>query len=464
MSTTDPLIEIPITHNGLGYCTTAYVINLFRAISGSGLNFCLTESGDSLANRACNRMLNDFLHNPLEPSEILIIDTDVVTCAQHFRWIFEHDAELVYGTYCKRQPLIEHCLAVLNNGDRPTPGQALWEVRRAGRGYTRIKRSLLERMKEENGGPALRYHNGKYPVEWDFWPTGVHSGKDSTAGEGNDADGYPKREFYSEDWGFCDRARNMGVPILVDTRIQTKHIGQWPFPIDYTEEMLPQILAAFSDGTIRRTWSKVKQMRAPRLHWEAIQGWCEECHDALFCWLVDRIPDGGKYVEVGCWLGRGTACFGARMREAEKDIQINVVDNFTGSTEEPCRTVQYKVLNQLDAEGKIDLVTEESFRELFAENMRATMTPAIMHEGDSAETAKKFDDNSLDAVYIDAGHDYQEVLGDIVAWLPKVKPGGVLCGDDYGIDFKGVTEAVNQTFGKEKVRQQGRVWIYEVPA
>ncbi len=456
---TDPLIEIPIAHNGLGYVCSAYMLNLIRAASESGIRVQFTEAGDSLANRACNRITNDFMAGNAD--ELWIVDTDIVTCGQHFKWLGEHDVELVYGTYSKRQPLIEHCLAVLNNGDRPTPGQ-LWEVRRAGRGYTRIKRSLLERMKEENGGPALRYHNGKYPVEWDFWPTGVHSGKDSTAGEGNDKDGFPLREFYSEDWGFCDRARNMGVPILVDTRIQTKHIGQWPFPIDYTEEMLPQILAAFSDGTIRRTWSKVKQMRAPRLHWEAIHGWCDDCNDALFCWLVDRIPDGGKYVEVGCWLGRGTACFGARMREAEKDIQLNVVDTFNGSQHEPCLSVQAQVIS--DLRQRAPITEDGNFREVFAENMRGTMTPAVVHEGTSAEMAKHFDDNSLDAVYIDAGHTFEEVQADIVTWLAKVKPGGVLCGDDYGIDFKGVTEAVNQTFEKEKVRQQGRVWIYEVPA
>lgn len=454
----DPLIEIPLAHNGLGYGTTAFFFNIVKAMSESGIRICFSESGDSLANRAMNRVVNDFLYG--QADELLIIDVDIVTTGQHLRWLFEHDAELVYGTYCKRQPLMEHCLAVLNNGDRPTPGVPLWEVRRAGRGYTRIKRSLLERMKEENGGPALRYHNGKFPVEWDFWPTGVHAGKYSTAGEGNDKEGFPIREFYSEDWGFCDRAREMGVPILVDTRIQTKHIGQWPFPIDYTEEMLPQIMAGFTDATIKRTWEKVKDLRAPTMKWTDIQGWCEEANDALFCWLADRIPDRGRYVEVGCWLGRATACMGTRCREALKDIEINVVDTFAGSKSEPCATIQKNVLRQDPSCREV----ETSFRELFADNMRATRTAAIMHEGESVEMAKHFDDNSLDAVYIDAGHTYEEVVMDLVAWIPKVKPGGVICGDDYGIDFPGVTAAVNEMFGKDKVRQQGKVWIYEVPA
>lgn len=49
----------------------------------------------------------------------------------------------------------------------------------------------------------------------------------------------------------------------------------------------------------------------------------------------------------------------------------------------------------------------------------------------SVEAAKRFDDGSLDFVYIDGDHSYEGVTADIYAWLPKVKPGGILAGDDY---------------------------------
>lgn len=39
--------------------------------------------------------------------------------------------------------------------------------------------------------------------------------------------------------------------------------------------------------------------------------------------------------------------------------------------------------------------------------------------------------NDLDLVYIDACHDYECVLEDMRDWLPKLKVGGVLSGDDY---------------------------------
>jgi len=458
---TDPLIELPIIDNGMGLITAAYALNIIRAISESGLNISIPTQGtaDSLATRGMNDATNSFLYGNAD--YLLIIDTDIVTSGQHLKWLFEHDAELVYGTYPKRHPKHEMCLATLTDGDRPPAGKTLWEVRRAGRGYVRISRSLLEKMKEDNGGPAKRYHNGKFPVQWDFWPSMVIEGEFSTAGHGKDDKGYPRREFISEDWGFCDRARALGVPVLVDPRIQTLHLGQTAFPIRYDEDMLPNVLSYFSDGTIRRTWNRVKDLRKPAMRWDDIQGWCEECNDALFCWLADRLPDKGRYVEVGCWLGRATACFGTRCREAEKDIEINVVDTFTGSTAEPCRSVQ-----QQAAEGVMGRPMGDvwNVRDEFTRNMQATRTPAIIHEGESIAMADHFEANSLDAVYIDAGHTYTDVFNDIAAWLPKVKPGGVLCGDDYGIDHPGVTEAVDNFLGKDKVRQQGKVWIYEVPA
>jgi predicted O-methyltransferase YrrM len=48
----------------------------------------------------------------------------------------------------------------------------------------------------------------------------------------------------------------------------------------------------------------------------------------------------------------------------------------------------------------------------------------------SKEAALDFKDHTLDFVYIDANHQYKFVLEDIVAWYPKVRAGGLLCGDD----------------------------------
>lgn len=49
----------------------------------------------------------------------------------------------------------------------------------------------------------------------------------------------------------------------------------------------------------------------------------------------------------------------------------------------------------------------------------------------SEEAASKFDDHTLDWVYIDARHDYKGVMSDLQAWETKVKVEGFIWGDDY---------------------------------
>jgi hypothetical protein len=63
-------------------------------------------------------------------------------------------------------------------------------------------------------------------------------------------------------------------------------------------------------------------------------------------------------------------------------------------------------------------------------------------------------DNSLDFVYIDALHDYENVLKDIVGWSKKVMPGGIVSGHDFhyeGID--GVAAAVKDYVRDYNIRQ-----------
>ena len=88
----------------------------------------------------------------------------------------------------------------------------------------------------------------------------------------------------------------------------------------------------------------------------------------------------------------------------------------------------------------------------------------------SINAVKRFEDNSLDFVYLDARHAYEYVKEDIQLWLPKVKPGGILAGHDYvdgdigGCDF-GVKTAVHELLGEEHITSTTRdgpflSWFY----
>ena len=85
-------------------------------------------------------------------------------------------------------------------------------------------------------------------------------------------------------------------------------------------------------------------------------------------------------------------------------------------------------------------VQEASFAEATArlQPYHATLVRAM-----SLEAVTAVPDASLDFVFIDGNHKYQYVLADLQAWSPKVRPGGIVAGDDY-YTFRtgGVIEAV----------------------
>lgn len=65
------------------------------------------------------------------------------------------------------------------------------------------------------------------------------------------------------------------------------------------------------------------------------------------------------------------------------------------------------------------------------------------------EAAQQIADESLDFVFVDADHTYSSVLNDLQTWWPKIKPGGLLSGHDYGARLDrsgawGVARAVNE--------------------
>jgi len=80
----------------------------------------------------------------------------------------------------------------------------------------------------------------------------------------------------------------------------------------------------------------------------------------------------------------------------------------------------------------------------------------------SLDAAKDFEDESLDFVYIDANHDYENAYKDIEAWSKKVTKGGIVAGHDYirrknQDKFFSIVQAVNDFGEKYKIPE---VFIY----
>lgn len=79
-----------------------------------------------------------------------------------------------------------------------------------------------------------------------------------------------------------------------------------------------------------------------------------------------------------------------------------------------------------------DIDYEAKYRDSMAVAERFPIVTVIRDY--SVRAAQQVEDGSLDWVFIDANHSYRSVLEDMDAWFPKLRPGGVFAGHDYGHD------------------------------
>lgn len=148
----------------------------------------------------------------------------------------------------------------------------------------------------------------------------------------------------------------------------------------------------------------------------------------LYSRMVRKFPTGSVFVEVGSWKGRSSAYMAVEIANSNKDIRFYCVDTWQGSKEHQDRDLS-------------------NLYQTFLDNMRPVEHYYMPLKINSLEASRKFRDNSLDFVFLDASHEYEDVKKDILAWLPKLKPGGILAGHDYypnGEYFPGVKRAADE--------------------
>lgn len=80
----------------------------------------------------------------------------------------------------------------------------------------------------------------------------------------------------------------------------------------------------------------------------------------------------------------------------------------------------------------------------------------MLHRMMSLEGVKLFDDESLDAVYLDGNHALPSVRADIAAWYPKVRKGGIFSGHDFFTRYDADTNSDAQTAVMEFAEKVGQ--------
>jgi hypothetical protein len=164
--------------------------------------------------------------------------------------------------------------------------------------------------------------------------------------------------------------------------------------------------------------------------------------------MIDKIPDCGIVVELGCWKGRSSSCLGVEIINSGKEIELFCVDSwyFTPDTEQP-----------VSSQEEFDKVYSE-----FLQNTLPIKDVLKIIRNPSFEAVKLFQDNSIDFMFIDASHYYKDVKLDNKLWLPKIKEGGIIAGHDYFTSVHpGVKQAVDECFPDVETIPEQNVWFYK---
>lgn len=132
--------------------------------------------------------------------------------------------------------------------------------------------------------------------------------------------------------------------------------------------------------------------------------------------VVRKFPSGSRFVEVGSWKGRSSCHLAVEIANSEKKIDFYCVDTWEGSVE------HYEV------ESEAYEPNIHNLYEIFTKNMEQVSDYYVALKMKSVEASILFEDNSLDFVFIDASHEYKDVLDDIRCWCQKLEVVGFLLG------------------------------------
>jgi hypothetical protein len=102
------------------------------------------------------------------------------------------------------------------------------------------------------------------------------------------------------------------------------------------------------------------------------------------------------------------------------------------------------------------------FYERVVDEMRGYGERFILMRNYSDDVADKFEDESMDFIFVDGLHTYEQVLIDCDNYYSKVKPGGIFSGHDFTA-ITGVNKAVKEfatKVGKEILTTECDVWYW----
>lgn len=144
--------------------------------------------------------------------------------------------------------------------------------------------------------------------------------------------------------------------------------------------------------------------------------------------IISLLPENAIVAELGSFAGESAACF----LQSPKVSHLLCVDSWTPG---------YDDAHDIASRQDMSLVRRAFHLTTMPYHGTGRFTVAEMTTLAAADLVRNF---SLDMVYIDASHRYEDVKADMLAWLPKVKRGGWIAGHDCVERYMGVVDAIKE--------------------
>lgn len=134
--------------------------------------------------------------------------------------------------------------------------------------------------------------------------------------------------------------------------------------------------------------------------------------------LLRMLPRNAVCAEIGVWKGG----FSEQILRIANPRELHLVDPWTFQPKFANRMYGGSVAKSSEDMELIFQGVVDRFKH--KENV-------TIHRGYSDEVLRGFPDKYFDWVYVDGNHYYDYVIEDLRLSYTKIKPGGLLCGDDY---------------------------------
>lgn len=210
-------IALPVYGGTLEVSTYKALTYDLLPIVMSGVEVKLYEIGHADIYLLRAQICEDFLHDT-DADDLVMIDSDVGWEPGGLQRLIGHDVDFVAGAYPKRQdPITFMFRSPLDDGEplMGSPETGLVEVHGMPGGFMRMKRSVLEKMRDAYKADfecldnwtetktVVRYFD---PYYW------------------TDKEG--RRRCLAEDYAFCQRWRDIGGKVHLDASISMSHTGK----------------------------------------------------------------------------------------------------------------------------------------------------------------------------------------------------------------------------------------------